>query len=124
MFLALVALLPAWFGGFPAGRLAGLALGHVGLALAGVVSAALVGLALGIAVTRPSLQALRPAADALAAGAQAVPPVVVVALAVPVATRRAVEGDGMRPEKRLFSYSVFYLFAIFTALVIDRMMLA
>jgi protoheme IX farnesyltransferase len=50
--------------------------------------------------------------------------VLFVALAVPVATRRAVEGDGMRPEKRLFSYSVLYLFAIFTALVIDRMMLA
>jgi osmoprotectant transport system permease protein len=81
--LALVALLPAWFGGFPAGRLAGLALGHIGLALAGVVPAALIGLGLGIAVTRPALQALRPAADALAAGAQAVPPVVVVALAVP-----------------------------------------
>ncbi|MGG5886553.1 ABC transporter permease subunit [Falsiroseomonas sp. HC035] len=81
--LALVALLPAWFGGFPAGRLAALALGHVGLALAGVIPAALIGLALGILVTRPALLALRPAADALAAGAQAVPPVVVVALAVP-----------------------------------------
>ena len=26
----------------------------------------------------------------------------------------------MKPEKRLFSYSVFYLFALFTALVADH----
>jgi protoheme IX farnesyltransferase len=26
----------------------------------------------------------------------------------------------MGPEKRLFAYSVFYLFALFTALVADR----
>ena len=30
----------------------------------------------------------------------------------------------MKPEKRLFSYSVLYLFALFTALVADRMILA
>ncbi|NKE45364.1 ABC transporter permease subunit [Roseomonas frigidaquae] len=81
--LALVALLPGWFGGFPPGRLLGLAASHAGLALAGVVPAALLGLALGVLVTRPSGRALRPAADALAAAAQAVPPVVAVALAVP-----------------------------------------
>ena len=28
--------------------------------------------------------------------------------------------SGMAPEKRLFAYSVFYLFALFTALVADR----
>ncbi|UIP06301.1 heme o synthase [Erythrobacter sp. SDW2] len=39
---------------------------------------------------------------------------------VPVATRRAVEGDKMLPEKRLFGFSVFYLFALFAALVADR----
>ncbi|NKC33548.1 ABC transporter permease subunit [Falsiroseomonas selenitidurans] len=81
--LAAVALVPAGFGGFPAGRLLGLAAGHAGLALAGVVPAALLGLALGVLVTREAGRPLRPAADAFAAGAQAVPPVVAVALAVP-----------------------------------------
>ncbi len=46
-----------------------------------------------------------------------------VALAVPVALRRASEVDRMKPEKRLFSFSVLYLFALFTALVADRMIL-
>ncbi|OYW44314.1 MAG: protoheme IX farnesyltransferase [Sphingomonadales bacterium 32-68-7] len=48
---------------------------------------------------------------------------VFVALAVPVTRRRAEEGDPMRAEKRLFAYSVFYLFALFTALVADRYLL-
>jgi protoheme IX farnesyltransferase len=48
---------------------------------------------------------------------------VFVALCVPVALRRAVEGDRMKPEKRLFAYSVLYLFALFAALVVDRMIL-
>jgi protoheme IX farnesyltransferase len=51
-----------------------------------------------------------------------------VALALPVAFRRAGADDSgtdrMKPEKRLFSYSVLYLFALFTALVADRMILA
>jgi heme o synthase len=50
-----------------------------------------------------------------------------VALALPVALRRAGANDSgadkMKPEKRLFSYSVLYLFALFTALVADRMIL-
>ena len=46
-----------------------------------------------------------------------------LALTVPVAFRRSAEGDRMRPEKRLFSYSVFYLFALFAALVADRLIL-
>jgi protoheme IX farnesyltransferase len=46
-----------------------------------------------------------------------------LALALPVAFRRSLEDDRMRPEKRLFSYSVLYLFALFTALVADRMIL-
>lgn len=31
-------------------------------------------------------------------------------------------GDAMKPEKQLFAYSVFYLFALFAALVADRLM--
>jgi len=30
----------------------------------------------------------------------------------------------MKPEKRLFAYSIFYLFAVFGALVLDRWILA
>ena len=45
-------------------------------------------------------------------------------LSLPVAFRQAVEGDGMKPEKRLFAFSVFYLFALFTALVVDRLLAA
>ncbi len=37
-----------------------------------------------------------------------------------VALRRAEPGDGMKPEKRLFGFSVLYLFALFAALVVDR----
>lgn len=42
-------------------------------------------------------------------------------MAIPVAFRTAEPGDTMRPEKRLFGFSVFYLFALFAALVADRM---
>jgi protoheme IX farnesyltransferase len=43
-----------------------------------------------------------------------------VALALPVLTNRATEPKEMAPEKRLFGYSVLYLFALFGALVADR----
>jgi protoheme IX farnesyltransferase len=43
--------------------------------------------------------------------------------AVTVARHRHGEGDAMRPEKRLFGYSVLYLFALFAALVADRLIL-
>lgn len=41
-------------------------------------------------------------------------------LAARVATRRTSEGDTMRPEKRLFAYSIAYLFILFGAVVADR----
>jgi heme o synthase len=44
-------------------------------------------------------------------------------LAAPVALRRAEPGDAMKPEKRLFAYSIVYLFALFAALVADRAIL-
>ena len=37
-----------------------------------------------------------------------------------VLSNRASEPAQMAPEKHLFGYSVFYLFALFTALVADR----
>ena len=42
-------------------------------------------------------------------------------LSLPVAFRRSGKDDRMRPEKRLFSYSVLYLFVLFGVLVADRM---
>ena len=41
-------------------------------------------------------------------------------LAFRVATRQTQAEDRMRPEKRLFAYSIAYLFIIFGALVVDR----
>jgi protoheme IX farnesyltransferase len=41
-------------------------------------------------------------------------------LALQVATRRTQPDDRMRPEKRLFAYSIAYLFVMFGALVVDR----
>ncbi len=42
------------------------------------------------------------------------------ALAVQVFANRATEPSGMKPEKRLFAFSILYLFALFGALVLDR----
>jgi heme o synthase len=47
----------------------------------------------------------------------------ILALRVAVFRGGAADGD-MRPEKRLFAYSVFYLFVLFAALVVDRWMIA
>ena len=43
-----------------------------------------------------------------------------VLLAARVLGNRATEAKGMAPEKRLFAFSVFYLFALFAGLVADR----
>jgi protoheme IX farnesyltransferase len=44
-----------------------------------------------------------------------------LAMAVQVAIRRTEpEGDTMAPEKRLFKFSILYLFIVFGALVVDR----
>ncbi len=45
---------------------------------------------------------------------------VFLALSVPVVRREAVEGDKMAEEKRLFAFSIVYLFALFGVLVLDR----
>jgi len=46
-----------------------------------------------------------------------------IALALPVLRNRATDPKQMRPEKRLFGFSVIYLFALFAALVLDRWLL-
>ncbi|WP_077146391.1 heme o synthase [Sphingopyxis sp. KK2] len=43
-----------------------------------------------------------------------------VILSVQVGTRMAREGDTMQPEKRLFAYSIAYLFILFGAVVADH----
>lgn len=45
---------------------------------------------------------------------------VFLALSLPVAFRTAQADDPMKPEKRLFAFSILYLFALFAALVLDR----
>ncbi|MGB3738757.1 MAG: heme o synthase [Pontixanthobacter sp.] len=43
-----------------------------------------------------------------------------LSLAFVVAMRRTQTNDDMQPEKRLFAFSIIYLFALFAALVVDR----
>ena len=45
-----------------------------------------------------------------------------LALSFPVAFRQTGANDTMKPEKRLFAFSIIYLFALFAALVADRVM--
>jgi protoheme IX farnesyltransferase len=44
-----------------------------------------------------------------------------LAMALQVGLRTSIEGDGAKPERRLFYFSIFYLFALFLALAVDRM---
>jgi protoheme IX farnesyltransferase len=43
-----------------------------------------------------------------------------VLLSLQVLANRATEPAEMKPEKRLFAFSILYLFAVFTALVVDK----
>jgi protoheme IX farnesyltransferase len=49
---------------------------------------------------------------------------VFIAFAFAVSLNKATEPKQMGPEKRLFAFSILYLFALFTALVADRWLLA
>ena len=49
---------------------------------------------------------------------------VFLVLAAAVFSNRAEEPSGMKPERRLFAFSILYLFALFTALVVDRWVIA
>jgi osmoprotectant transport system permease protein len=69
---------------FPVRRLLDLAWSHAIVAASALVPATVLGVLLGILITRPAGRSLKPFADALVAGSQAIPPVVVVALAFPV----------------------------------------
>jgi heme o synthase len=46
-----------------------------------------------------------------------------LALSARVAWRTSTADDGMKPEKQLFAFSIFYLFGVFGALAIDRLVL-
>jgi protoheme IX farnesyltransferase len=50
--------------------------------------------------------------------------IIFVGLAVAVARNDATEPKQMRPEKKLFAFSILYLFVLFTALVADRWLVA
>ena len=45
---------------------------------------------------------------------------VFILLALATLANKATEPAGMKPEKRLFAFSVLYLFAVFAALVVDK----
>ena len=45
-------------------------------------------------------------------------------LALAVLANRATDSAGMKPEKRLFGFSILYLFILFAALVADRWIVA
>lgn len=96
LFAAALLLLPQAGAGFAAlfpevaeplyrrGSFAALALTHALLVAFSLLPAAAIGLGLGIAATRPGAGEVRLVADALLGFAQAVPPVAVIAIAVPV----------------------------------------
>ena len=50
--------------------------------------------------------------------------VIFLGLAIAVARNRATEPAGMKPEKKLFGFSILYLFALFAAIVADRLVLS
>jgi protoheme IX farnesyltransferase len=50
--------------------------------------------------------------------------VLFLALALPVGMRERAEEDAMLPEKLLFKFSLYYLFVLFAALVVDRVAFA
>ncbi|HEX2794527.1 MAG TPA: heme o synthase [Croceicoccus sp.] len=44
-----------------------------------------------------------------------------IGFSLPVGLRRSSDGDPMKPEKKLFGFSILYLFALFGLLVADRL---
>jgi len=56
--------------------------------------------------------------------AAAVLNIVFLILAAAVLANRAEDPSGMKPERRLFAFSILYLFVLFAALVVDRWVIA
>jgi protoheme IX farnesyltransferase len=56
--------------------------------------------------------------------AAAVLNMVFIILAAAVFANRAEDPSGMKPERRLFAFSILYLFVLFAALVVDRWVIA
>ena len=56
--------------------------------------------------------------------AAAVLNIVFLILAMAVFANRAEDPSGMKPERRLFAFSILYLFVLFAALVVDRWVIA
>ncbi len=61
-------------------------------------------------------------AGAIYGGVAAVMTGVFALLALPVGLRTSGAADGMKPERRLFAYSIIYMFCLFAAIVIDAWM--
>ncbi|MET1111471.1 MAG: protoheme IX farnesyltransferase, partial [Allosphingosinicella sp.] len=59
---------------------------------------------------------------ALYGAAAAALSLVFLILALRVLANRAGEPEAMKPEKQLFAYSILYLFALFGALVVDKVL--
>ncbi len=57
------------------------------------------------------------------AGSALVLGLVFLALSARVGLRVATEDDAMKPERQMFAWSVIYLFALFAALVADRLII-
>jgi heme o synthase len=78
-------------------------------------------LTLAVATVAPWALGLTGAIYGIAA---AVLSIVFIALAVAVFANRAETPAGMKPEKRLFGFSILFLFALFAILVVDRWVIA
>src|SRR5271157_3510406 len=92
---------------FTQDSLAALALNHAALVLAAGAVSGVTGVAVAIAVTRRAGAAFRPVAETLVAMAQTVPPVAVLALAVPAI--------GFGPEPALIALALYGLLPIVQA---------
>jgi heme o synthase len=78
-------------------------------------------LTVAVAAVAPWALGLTGAIYGIAAAALSI---VFIALAVAVFANRAETPAGMKPEKRLFGFSILYLFALFAVLVVDRWLIA
>lgn len=57
-------------------------------------------------------------------GVTGVASLIFLLLAARVGLRKSADGDAMKPEKQLFAFSILYLFGVFAALAVDRLVFA